>query len=260
MNRFIPGLAVTALICISQAAATELPLPRDGWASWQVPASERAPAFCCWNSWDVSAGATRACDLDEDRGGFGTRDNARTDAIRVYARFTKGSLDRLRTLAADCPVESRTPVQDLQGIRTDDSVRWLMSLADREDLDHEVPASLAVHQGAHALQSLRSLARSGALAETRQHALFWLAQRGSADSESIIVAALRNDPDDGVREHALFALSMLPDDRASRALIAAAENRSLSREQRKRALFWLAQSEAPMAQEYLDGVLLGAQR
>jgi hypothetical protein len=259
MNRFIPCFAVTAL-CITQASAAELPLPREGWASWQVPSSERAPAFCCWSSWDVRDGATRACDLDENRGGFGTRDNARTDSIRVYARFTKGRLDRLRTLAADCPVETRTPVQDLPGIRADDSVRWLMSLADRDDLDHEVLTSLAVHEGALALDSLRSVARADTRAETRQHALFWLAQRGSADADSVIVASLRNDPDGGVREHALFALSMLPDDRASRSLIAAAEDRSLSREQRKRALFWLAQSESPMAQDYLDRVLLGAQR
>jgi hypothetical protein len=260
MNRFLPCLAVTALVCISQASGAGLPLPQDGWASWQVPASESAPAFCCWNSWDVSAGATQACNLDENRDGFGTRDNARTDFIRVYARFNKGRLERLRTLAADCPVATKTPVQDLPGIRADDSVRWLMSLVDREDLDHQVLTSLAVHQGALALDSLRSVARADARAETRQHALFWLAQRGSADAEAVIVAALRNDPDDGVREHALFALSMLPDDRAARALIAAAEDRSLSREQRKRALFWLAQSEARMAQDYLDRILLGAQR
>ncbi len=63
-----------------------------------------------------------------------------------------------------------------------------------------------------------------------------------------------------MREHAIFALSQLPDERATRALIAAAEDRSLSSEQRKRAVFWLAQSESQGAQTYLEKVLAGKGR
>jgi len=58
-----------------------------------------------------------------------------------------------------------------------------------------------------------------------------------------------------VREQAVFALSRLPDERATQALIAAAEDRSLAREQRKRAVFWLSQSESSAALAYLDKVL-----
>jgi HEAT repeat protein len=60
-----------------------------------------------------------------------------------------------------------------------------------------------------------------------------------------------------VREQAIFALSQLPDGRGTRALIATAEDRSLTREQRKRAVFWLAQSESDEAQAYLQKVLAG---
>ena len=67
----------------------------------------------------------------------------------------------------------------------------------------------------------------------------------------------RRISDDHVREQAIFALSQLPDERATRALIAAAEDRSLSSEQRKRAVFWLAQSESEGAQTYLEKVLAG---
>lgn len=261
MNRVIRIFAAAATLALtSQTHAADLPLPEDGWASWQVEAAERAPAYCCWNSWDASEGVTKACNLDEDRRGYGTRNNERTDAIRVYARFTNRKLDRLHTLAAACPVKTATPIQKLEGISTDDSVRWLMSLPRRDDLEHEVPASLAVHQGALALDSLKKLARGDARADTRQHAIFWLAQRASADVEGVISATMRQDPDGGVREHAVFALSMLPEERATKALIAAAEDRSLPREQRKRALFWLAQSETDGAQRYLDKILLGAIR
>jgi hypothetical protein len=91
--------------------------------------------------------------------------------------------------------------------------------------------------------------------DVRAQAWFWLAHTGAAESESAIVAALRKDGDAHVREQAVFALSRLPEERATRALIAAAEDRSLSKEQRRRAVFWLAQSESQGAQKYLEKVL-----
>ena len=93
--------------------------------------------------------------------------------------------------------------------------------------------------------------------DVRSQAWFWLAHTGAAQSEDAIVAALRKDADDRVREEAVFALSQLPGERATRALIAVAEDRSLSNEQRKRAMFWLAQSESAGAHAFLDKVLAG---
>jgi HEAT repeat protein len=93
--------------------------------------------------------------------------------------------------------------------------------------------------------------------DVRAQAWFWLAQSEVPGAEAAIAAALRKDQDDHVREQAIFALSQLPDDRATRALIAAAEDRSLSHEQRKRAVFWLSQSESDGAQKYLEQVLAG---
>jgi HEAT repeat protein len=91
--------------------------------------------------------------------------------------------------------------------------------------------------------------------DVRAQAWFWLAQTEAAGAEQAITAALRKDPDDSVREHAVFALSLLPGGRSSKALIAAAEDQSLSRELRKRAVFWLSQSESEEAQAYLEKVL-----
>ena len=91
--------------------------------------------------------------------------------------------------------------------------------------------------------------------DVRAQAWFWLAHTGAASSEEAIVAALKKDSDDHVREQAIFALSQLPEERATRALIKVAEDRSLSHEQRKRAVFWLAQSESESAQKYLEKVL-----
>jgi hypothetical protein len=93
--------------------------------------------------------------------------------------------------------------------------------------------------------------------DVRAQAWFWLAQTAAAEAETAIGAAIKKDGDEQVGEQAIFALSQLPDERATRALIKVAEDRSLSNEQRKRAMFWLAQSESEGAQKYLEKVLVG---
>jgi HEAT repeat protein len=73
--------------------------------------------------------------------------------------------------------------------------------------------------------------------DVRAQAWFWLAQTGAAESEESIGVAIRKDTNEHVREQAIFALSQLPDERATRALVAVAQDRSLPNEQRKRAVF-----------------------
>ena len=106
-------------------------------------------------------------------------------------------------------------------------------------------------------QHLIRLGNTDSDGEVRAQAWFWLAHTGASGAEEAITAALKKDKDDQVREQAIFALSQLPDDRATRALVTVAEDRSLSAEQRKRAVFWLAQSESEGAQKYLETVLVG---
>jgi HEAT repeat protein len=179
--------------------------------------------------------------------------------MRVYAKFANGKLQKLRTLAAACPVEAKTPIQRLEGVSTDDSARWHLGLR-RTDLDHDDWLhSLAVHRGDVAFTGLKNLARTDASSEVRKQSLFWMAiMRGTPETEAVIFDALNQDKDDDVREEAIFALSQLEDERATAALIKVAENRSLAREQRKRALFWLGQSDTASAAAYLDKVLMGS--
>jgi HEAT repeat protein len=84
-----------------------------------------------------------------------------------------------------------------------------------------------------------------------------LANSGAPNAEAAISAALKKDTDDDAREKAIFALSRLPDERGTHALIKVAEDKSFTNEQRKRAVFWLAQSESKEAQSYLEKVLVG---
>lgn len=311
----------------SQSHAGELKLPQNGWTSWQVTAVEGAPDWCCWGSGDDRGASRASCKLDQDSGNFGSRDHRTTDSVRVYARLASGKVERLRVLSATCPVETTTPIQELDNVSADDSARWFTTMSNGNDAgksDHfleNVLAGLAMHRGDLAQNALTEIARGNGALETRKKAVFWLAMvrgnpgadvvssvmfndkdphvrehasfamaqtksprvtqdlirlgntdkdgevraqawfwlahTGAPGSEEAIIAALRKDQDDHVRDVAITALSQLPEDRATRALVAVAEDRSLSSEQRKRAVFWLAQSESEGAQKYLEKVLVG---
>jgi HEAT repeat protein len=317
----ITALCLANLLLATQGYAAEPTPPADGWATWQVDAVEGAPDLCCWNNWDARDVARKACRLDDDRGNLGSRDDATTDSVRVYARMAGGQVERLRAFSATCPVEAATSIRDLGNVPADDSARWLIKRGPHIDPDSGdyLLSALAMHRGDVAQNELKSIALGDGAAESRKKAVFWLAHvRGTAgadvatsvmfndrdpelrqhaafaitqskstsvtsdlirlgnndkdgevraqawfwlahtgapDSEKAIAAALRKDSDERVREQAIFALSRLPDERATRALIGAAEDRSLSSEQRKRAVFWLAQSESKDAQTYLEKVL-----
>lgn len=321
------ALVLAPWAVFSQAHCAEVKLLREGWTSWQVPAVENAPAWCCWSSWRIPDAAPVACKLDSAEGfGVGDRDTT-TDTVKVYARITDGKIDRLEVLSATCPVETKTPIQELSDVAADDSARWLIARAKqgggdagaRREIGESALATLAIHRGDLARDALAGFARGDARAEVRKWAVFWLAmlrgadgaeisssvmfddkdsevrkhaafamaqtksprvapdlirqgntdkvgdvraqawfwlaQTGAAEAERTIGQALRKDADEHVREQAIFALSQLPDERAARALIATAEDQSLPREQRKRAVFWLSQSESNQAQAYLEKVL-----
>jgi HEAT repeat protein len=129
---------------------------------------------------------------------------------------------------------------------------------DREpDVRRHAAFAITESKSPRIAQDLIRLGNTDKNGEVRSQAWFWLAETGATESENAIGAALRKDADDHVREQAIFALSQLPGERGTRALIAVAEDRSLPGEPRKRALFWLAQSESEGARVYLEKMLAG---
>ncbi len=105
----------------------------------------------------------------------------------------------------------------------------------------------------------RSVLRQSGLTDrdeqVRGQAWFWLAQTELPEVELDIRNAAYQDQSEQVREQSIFALSQLPEPRGANALIALLNDAKASRANRKRALFWLAQSEQPQAQAYLQKVL-----
>ncbi|HKE93867.1 MAG TPA: HEAT repeat domain-containing protein, partial [Povalibacter sp.] len=109
-----------------------------------------------------------------------------------------------------------------------------------------------------AAADLIRLANTDADPGVRGNAWLWLARTESTATEDAIDSALRKESDDAVRRQAIFALSQLPDVRATRALITVLEDQSRLSEDRKQAVFWLSQSKSAAAQTYLERLLTAA--
>jgi HEAT repeat protein len=90
---------------------------------------------------------------------------------------------------------------------------------------------------------------------TRTQAVFWLGQAaGDVATRDLRDIVIDNSVDREVREQAVFALSQRPRDEGVPALIAIARSNK-DPEIRKKALFWLGQSNDPRALDLFEELL-----
>jgi HEAT repeat protein len=102
---------------------------------------------------------------------------------------------------------------------------------------------------------LRIARDSGITLETRKQAVFWLSQAaGEEATRGLDSLAVDSRGDIEVREQAVFALSQRPSDEGVPALIRIARANP-SPEIRKKALFWLGQSDDPRALTLFEEIL-----
>ena len=241
----------------SQAAAAGLELPRNGWASWEVPAVADAPAWCCHES--RSTPATKpTCKLDEKDHGYVSRDDSTTTAVRIYARFADGKLERLRSLAADCPVQTNSEIRTLAASEQA-SVEWLTSLlegtanTDKRSRS-DIMAALAVHRTPLAYDVLARVGRRADDFQQRKDAVFWLAHVRGQEGANLTTTLMFEDTDARMREHAAFALTLSTSPRIAEDLARLA---TTDREYKVRgqAWFWLAHTKAPQTERAIDTAL-----
>ena len=91
----------------------------------------------------------------------------------------------------------------------------------------------------------------------RKSAVFWVAQAaGKAAVEGLQEIVSDESGDIEVRERAVFALSQLPDEQGVSALIRIVKTHRDPRIRRK-AMFWLGQSDDPRVLELFEEILLG---
>ena len=146
---------------------------------------------------------------------------------------------------------------DLAFVRPQDAAAYFLGLAESSaELagDPVLPAALA--DSVTIWPFLVRLARATNLPrETRQSAIFWLAQAaGRAAASALDSLALDDKGDREIRKQAVFALSQRPDHEGVPALIRIARSNS-DPQLKKTALFWLGQSDDPRALDLFEEIL-----
>jgi hypothetical protein len=239
------------------------------WVGYRVPMIGGPRRMCCFDA--VAAGQ---CLLERGDGIAMSRTDGRdSPAARitieppsemlVLIRLENAVIVRLRIFTPDCDIDAGgMPVVWLENVRTEDSVRWLTSLARTSDagatsgsgVQQPAISALALHPGQTAVMTLIAFARDDVRPRMRSHALFWLAQRAGEEAVTAIAGAIDSDPEIDVKKRAVFALSQLPRTEGVPLLITVARTHR-SPEVRRQAMFWLGQSRDPRAVEFFEQIL-----
>jgi HEAT repeat protein len=91
-------------------------------------------------------------------------------------------------------------------------------------------------------------------AEVRGQAVFWLSQVHTDRAVAILDSLLQSTTDEEILDKVVFALSQQNSPRASQALRTFAERANAPREGREKAIFWLGQRRGSETGEYLRGL------
>jgi hypothetical protein len=239
------------------------------WVGYAVPATLRGNQACCTSSSGGGWTSCGCCRLEWDRdtaiGGGRTELKVSLEAARevsVLARFEGGALQRIAAYAAGCEIDAGgRRVVWLTGVKPDESVAWLASVAarnaeagQRRGLADGAMLAITFHAASSSDRALVDLARNNASPKVRSQALFWLAQKAGAQVASTITDAINNDPDTAVKRQAVFALSQLPKDEGVPLMIQVART-NRNPEVRKQAMFWLGQSKDARALAFFEEIL-----
>lgn len=179
--------------------------------------------------------------------------------VHLVLGVQSGKITRLRAYVGGEWKPAGAGVTDLGVVGASEATRFLLDLAARGDgrIGEEAifPATLA--DSVTVWPDLFAIAKNDqAPSRTRRSAVFWLGQAaGEAATKGLDSLASDDDLNREVREAAVFALSQQPHDVGVPALIAIARSNK-SPDVRKKAIFWLGQSEDPRALALFQELLL----
>ncbi len=178
--------------------------------------------------------------------------------VRVSLRIQSGQVAEADTRVAGRWRSGRPGVQDLGLVPAREAADLLLGLARGagEEAGDELLTAATLADSAVVWPELLRMAREDRLPiETRRKAVFWLGQAaGEAATRGLDSIAVDRGGDLEVREHAVFALSQRPADEGVPALIRIARSNPHP-ELRRKALFWLGQSEDPRALTLFEEIL-----
>lgn len=178
--------------------------------------------------------------------------------VRVWLRMRGGRVADAETRVAGRWREVRAGTTELGLVPAREAVDLLLGLARRSagSESDELLTAIAMADSVVVWPELIRMARDGKLpAETRRQAVFWVGQAaGDAATRGLDSVVTDDRGDLEVREQAVFALSQRPADEGVPALIRIARTNPHP-ELRRKALFWLGQTEDPRALALFEELL-----
>jgi hypothetical protein len=177
----------------------------------------------------------------------------------VFVTMTvRGStVSRIR-VAIGTPRSNPAGLADLGTVSTREAAAYLLTVAQQSgsNAGGEAIFAMTLADSVTPWPDLIRLARNSDVRnDTRKSAVFWLGQAaGDAATKDLAELAEDERGDQEVRESAVFALSQLRDDQGVPALIRIARSNK-DPEIRRKALFWLGQSDDPRALDLFEELL-----
>jgi hypothetical protein len=246
--------------CSGQSLAARVAASPDGWVRFAYAARPGVSG----NGrnviqWDCGRGNCRQqvegsfSDVS-DGNGRGVCDSG---PVRIEVRMRRGAASSLRVAVGGTWV-GRPNVTDLGIVSAPEAARYLLSLARRSAGDAGGRAIFAATLADSAIvwPELLRIARDPDVAtETRRQAVFWVSQAAEVAATRGLDSLVHEDTiDREVREQAVFALSQRPREEGVPALVRIARTHR-DPTLRRRAIFWLGQSNDPRALALFEELL-----
>jgi hypothetical protein len=177
---------------------------------------------------------------------------------RLVLDRANGELSDLRFYVGGRWRPAGSNVVDFGTVSASEAASYLLSLAqsERGSLGEKAIFPATIADSADVWPTLIKIARNPNIPRpARSQAVFWLGQAaGDAATANLSSIVGDNSVDQEVREQAVFALSQRPREEGIPALIAVAKT-NRDPEIRRKALFWLGQSEDPRALDLFEQLL-----
>ncbi len=178
--------------------------------------------------------------------------------VRISLERQAGATVRIRTYVGGRWRPGVASVTDLGTVPAAEAAHYLLDVARHGDKHPGSGAILgaALADSVTVWPDLLAIARSPSVATaTKKSAVFWLGQAaGEAAVQGLTGLATEKDADEQVKESAIFALSQLHNGAGVEPLIRIARSNADPR-LRKKAIFWLGQSDDPRALALFEELL-----
>jgi HEAT repeat protein len=222
----------------------------DAWIAWSAPVAERFQICCSgWNK--DGGGCCGGCTLTKWANTFNIGDDSGsrhyTTTMMVVARIEDGTLSKVRLFDAACPVKGDgTTVHVLDDVTPASSIEYLAGEITRARDESTVLTAIAQHDDPSMVPTLERLAGTSYNDDIREHAVFWIGQRGGERGFRFLRDIIRGRESISLQKKAVFSMSQNKAEGATDELIAIARQH-MNSTIRREAIFWLGQKAGAKA-------------